>query len=417
MDPITHGIAGALLGKAFFAQGAPNEQRTQIGEQERSTRVATRVAIFAAVLGAVFPDVDTIADVISHDPLAIVRYHRGITHSFFGLPFFALGFAAVTRWVTRRWNIPSPSFAMLALIYGVGILSHILLDGMTSFGTRMLTPFSQRRVAWDWLFIIDLAFTSVILLPQLTAWIYHNREGNVRRAFTMSVLFTIAAVAGWKAARAAGAPFHGWIVAAASAVAAMLFFGPAARDWGFRVSRARWCQAGVVVTLGYLAACGFGHHEAMKRVRSFAQAHHINVVRIGALPVPPSLLDWGGAIRTPDGVYSSRYDLRQAQPAAFHFSPDSPADAFTARALELPEVHLYWNFARFPVIRSVKSGNNHVVVFGENRFAARRKNEPQPFTYGVVFDSTGNVIEKGWIRSGLSVEGQGVAPQSGDTGR
>ena len=134
MDPVTHGIAGALLGKGFFSK-----------RQER-------VAIFAATLGAVFPDVDIFAEAFSRDPLGIVKYHRAITHSFVGLPFFAILLALLTRallrgssgagrafmtWNRRRW-------AMLTLIYGVGIASHILLDGMTSFGTRMWYPISTR---------------------------------------------------------------------------------------------------------------------------------------------------------------------------------------------------------------------------------------------------------------------------------
>lgn len=418
MDPITHGIAGALLGKAFFSKSATSKPQTQYDDERRRACIMTRVAILAATAGAMFPDVDVIADMISHDPLAIVRYHRGITHSFFGLPFFAAGLAALTRWITRRWKIPSPSFGMLTLIYGVGILSHILLDGTTSFGTRMLTPFSQRRVAWDWIFIIDFVFTSLLLLPQLTAWIYHEREKSSRRAVTMWALFSVAAVVAWKVAQAANTPFHVWIVAAASAIAAVLFFGPAVHDWGFSVSRARWCQAGVVVTLLYVGACGLAHHEAMTRVRKFARRNHVKIDRIGALPVPPSLLDWGDAIRTTDGVYASRYDLRQAQPAAFQFAPDSSRDRFMTRALELPGVHLYWNFARFPVIRSLTRGTEHVVIFEEDRFVGRRKNEPQPFTYSVVFDGAGNVVEEGWMRNGMPAsEIQKVKPRNGHTTR
>ena len=67
----TH-LTGALLGKGFFS--------------DRQGRVAT----FAATLGAVFPDIDFVAEVASRDPMAIVKYHRGITHSFVALPFFCL---------------------------------------------------------------------------------------------------------------------------------------------------------------------------------------------------------------------------------------------------------------------------------------------------------------------------------------
>ena len=403
MDPITHGITGALLGKAYFSK--------------RDASV-TRVSIFALTLGAVFPDVDVVADAISRDPLAIVKYHRGITHSFFGLPFFAVGLAALTRWVTRRWKIPSPSFAMLTLIYGAGILSHILLDGMTSFGTRMWTPFSQRRVAWDWLFIIDFTFTSIVLLPQITAWIYRDRAKSRRRATGMWVLFSAAVVGAWEAARAASSPFHVWVGVAASTIAAILFFGPAIRDWGFGASRAAWCQAGVLAMVAYIGACGLAHHRAMRRVEEFAGANRIKVLRIGALPAPPSFLDWGDAIRTTDGVYSSRYDLRDANPPAFRFSADSPPDAFTARALELPEVRLYLNFARFPVMRTFAEKDDHVVVFGENRFVERRNGGPQPFTYSVVFDDAGHVIEQGWLKSAVPSSGtQQAKPRAGDAGQ
>src|SRR5271156_1848890 len=119
MDPVTHGIAGALLGKGYFSKRQG------------------RVAIFAATLGAVFPDVDFFYEILSRDPLAIVKYHRAITHSFVGLPFFA----ALLPW--RRWRVPPrsrnepPSGPLPPLIPGVAIASHILLDGMTSFGTRM----------------------------------------------------------------------------------------------------------------------------------------------------------------------------------------------------------------------------------------------------------------------------------------
>ena len=60
MDTITHGIAGALIGKGYFS--------------ERGGKVAT----FAATLGAVFPDCDVVADILSHDPLAIVKDRKSV---------------------------------------------------------------------------------------------------------------------------------------------------------------------------------------------------------------------------------------------------------------------------------------------------------------------------------------------------
>jgi membrane-bound metal-dependent hydrolase YbcI (DUF457 family) len=391
MDPVTHGIAGALLGKGFFSK-----------RQER-------VAIFAATLGAVFPDVDIFAEAISRDPLSIVKYHRAITHSFVGLPFFAILLAVLTRallpWVQRRWprfhDLESPPLGMLTLIYGVGIASHIVLDGMTSFGTRMWYPISTQRVAWDLLFIIDFSFTAIILAPQVIAWIYRDPGKSRARAWRMWVLFTVGDLLVWMLTRAAAYPFRLWVAGLASVVLAALFFAPAKGGWGFRVTRARWCQAGAFAALVYLFGCSVAHHEALLRAKAFADQNHIDRTRIGALPIPPSWLDWGDAIRSPDGIFESQFDLRTPGPAVFNFIPDSPPNEFIARALELPNVKLYWNFARFPSILSFVEDGHPVVELGENRFQNGSRRGPQPFTYRVVFDEAGNVLEEGWLTNGM----------------
>lgn len=394
MDTITHGIVGGLLGKGYFS--------------ERSGRVAT----FAAVAGAMFPDLDVVEELFSRDPLAIVRYHRGITHSFLALPFFA----AILAWLTRSGfnllkkkfkslsDIESPSGGILFVIYAVAIASHIILDAMTSFGTRIWDPLSQDRVAWDLLFIIDFCFTAIALLPQVVAWIYADRAKARVRAISMWALFTVAAFVVWEIAEAVGFPFHLWIAFFCSGLIAALFFLPAIRNAGFHVTAAHWCQAGTVVMLAYLFACSVAHHQALLRVKNFASSNHVVIDRIAALPLPPSLLDWGGVIRSGDGVYQSRFDLRDSQAPLFSFTADSPPNMFVARAMQRPEVQLYWNFARFPVIRTYSQNGLHYVDFNENRFISRKHQGPAPFSYRIVFNDAGDPIEEGWQASGLDVQ-------------
>ncbi|MGC1130817.1 MAG: metal-dependent hydrolase [Candidatus Acidiferrales bacterium] len=379
MDTITHGIAGALIGKGYFSERAG------------------KVGIFAATLGAMFPDSDFVTYAFSSDPLAIVKYHRGITHSFVAMPVWAALLAAATRWIARRCGYDSPSWTMLTLIYAVGLSSHILLDGLTSFGTRMWTPISQRRVAWDWLFIIDFVFTALLLAPQVAAWVHSRREGHLARAAAMWVLFTLGAVAAWRVTAWANFPFHAWVVVLIGVLFAALFFLPASGGWSFQLRRATWCRAGFWITLAYVIACGFAHHAALAQVKSFAAANNIAADRLAALPLPPSLLDWSGAIRSSDGVYRSRFDLRQPGPPAFEFAADSPRDPFISRALALSDVRLFWNFARFPVIRSAPGDDGtHIVTIGERRSASRDQRNSPPFTLRIVFDSDGNEIEEGW---------------------
>src|SRR5271155_1229993 len=119
MDTITHGIAGALIGKALFG-----------GDELLALRPmnARRVISWSVMIGAIFPDVDTLRDIFSHDELLMITWHRSITHSLLGMPIFALLLATCTRVICRHFKWEAPSFAKLTAIYAVGILSHIFLD-------------------------------------------------------------------------------------------------------------------------------------------------------------------------------------------------------------------------------------------------------------------------------------------------
>src|SRR5581483_3146206 len=118
------------------------------------------------------------------------------------------------------------------------------------FGTRMWTPISQKRVAWDLMFILDFVLSSCVLLPQVLAWVYHEpkMEAARKKAGAMWVLFSAAALVVWGVALEVGYPFHVWIVALVSAILAGLFFLPAFNGWGFGMKRSGWCRAGILVT-------------------------------------------------------------------------------------------------------------------------------------------------------------------------
>ncbi|MFZ0639363.1 MAG: metal-dependent hydrolase [Candidatus Acidiferrales bacterium] len=416
MDPVTHGIAGALIGKAFFANRSSPANRPSFTKDSSST---ARVAIFAATLGAVFPDVDVFADAFTHDPLAIARYHRGFTHSFIGLPIFAAALAWLTRaflsWYAkqrgrREWE--PPSFVFLFAIYAVGIASHIILDGFTSFGTRMLNPFSKDRVAWDLLFIIDFVFTALILAPQLAAWVHQRHEAAKARAATMWGFLSVLTLAAWALARAVDFPFSLRAVIIASAIFAALFFLPIWQGVGARISRAQWCRAGFYISCAYIVACGFAHHTAMSRVRAFASRHHIAADKIGALPLPPSLLDWNGLILTNGGVYQSIFSLRDAGAPEFEFWPDSPANRYTREATKLEPVRTYLWYARFPVMNFAVADEKYLVWYADLRFFSGA-GHAMPFTFYVSVDSEGKMLEYGWLERGQRFPRSGVPSSSG----
>lgn len=402
MDTVTHGIVGALIGKAFFGgkSSPPAEGARRAGDAPEAP-----VAIIAATLGAMFPDIDVFPGLIMKNDLAILEWHRNITHSFVCVPIWAVPMAALTRWVARRLRWPCPSFGALTLIYAVALVSHVFLDLATSFGTMLWAPISYTRAAWDLLVIVDLTFTAIALVPQLAARAYEQPERSFGRALRYWAIFTALALAVHWLTRAVRFPFSRWWVVVVSAVFAAVFLLPAWRGWGLRVRRASWCLAGFGALLAYIGLCGFAHHAVLERTRSFATDRGLRVEAIGALPLPPSAAHWVGLILTPEGVYRAEYNLPGGPTEDVHFYADSAPNAFIERATRLRDAQVYLWFARFPVYRFSEHGEEKIVEISDLRFlsraaaeAARRGRGGGTFTFRVIFDGAGRIVAHGLMR-------------------
>ena len=404
MDTITHGIAGALMGKALF------------GGQDLVTKGAItkqRIVTWSLMLGAIFPDADVFRDMLSKDPMLILTWHRSITHSLLCLPIWAIVLAALTRWLALKRKWETPSFAAIAGIYAVGILSHILLDLVTSFGTMIWSPVQWSRPAWDLIFIIDLTFSGILLLPQLQAWVNADREKAKRRMLFMCAIFLPMPFVVSILLQNVGAPISTLTVVVATILLAGLFLIPTLGDGRWTIAYATWNRGGFVVGCAYLAAAMFAHHAALQRTEQFAAFEHFDVNALGALPLPPSLWHWDGLIRTPHGVYEYRMNLgvkpaferaaANADPAVpdaigYKFFPDARDNRFVEQARQLPEVQKVLWFARFPVVRFHQEGQYAVVEISDMRFPQVRRDRPASFTYRVRLDASGKVVSQGWLK-------------------
>jgi membrane-bound metal-dependent hydrolase YbcI (DUF457 family) len=396
MDTITHGIAGALIGKAVFR-----------GEDMFASRPMNRgrIITWSLMFGAIFPDADVFRDIFSHDRLLVITWHRSITHSLIMLPLWVLLLAWITRafanW--RKWE--APSFLTLFGIYVVGILSHILLDLVTSFGTMIWSPLQWSRPAWDLIFIVDFTLTAILMIPQLLAWVYARPERIRRRAVGMWLVFMPAPFLIARIGEVTGAPISGRAVLGAIMILAALFLLPALLGWGAKIPHDKWNRAGLAAAAIYVACAFYAHNVAFSRIQKFAELDHLQVESIGALPLPPSLLRWDGLVRTQRGVYELRMDLSD-KPSSdtdllaheHHYYPDAPPNSFIEAAKNLPAVQKVLWFSRFPVTRFHKEGEVAVVEISDIRFAQMRRDRAGAFTYRVRFEATGSVISQGWIR-------------------
>jgi hypothetical protein len=115
------------------------------------------------------------------------------------------------------------------------------------------------------------------------------------------------------------------------------------------------------------------------------------------------LWHWDGLVRTQRGVYELRLDLsdkttRDGNVLALEhrYFPDAPPNSYIEAARRLPEVQKVLWFARFPVTRFHKEGEEAVVEVSDLRFARMVSSRPSAFTYLVRFDGNEKVVSQGW---------------------
>lgn len=143
MDPISQGTVGAV-----FAQSVANKNN---------------IAIIGVVgfLAGLAPDLDVFIR-SSTDPVLFLEYHRQFTHSLFFIPFGALIVSVFLFPLVRK----SLSFKATYVASFLGYATHGLLDACTSYGTLLFWPFSNERITWNNISIVDplLTIPAIILL-------------------------------------------------------------------------------------------------------------------------------------------------------------------------------------------------------------------------------------------------------------
>ncbi|ANN67644.1 metal-dependent hydrolase [Bordetella bronchialis] len=170
MDSLTHVVLGgsiqaALLGRA---QGR-------------------KALLYGAVL-ATLPDLDVF--VPYPDPVSLMTFHRGFSHSIFVLT----ALAALLAWlVRRRWPDAPYTGGRLFLALWLVLITHPLLDAMTTYGTQLFWPLPLQPVSISSIFIIDPVFT----LPLLIAFLANLAWGERVRRLRGAALGVAAAYLAW----------------------------------------------------------------------------------------------------------------------------------------------------------------------------------------------------------------------------
>ena len=141
MDPVSQGALGAI-----FAQTISNKKKILIG------------SILGCIAGLA-PDLDIFIR-SSSDPLLKLEYHRQFTHSLVFIPIGALVVAIFTFLFSRKYL----SWKETYFYCFFGYATHGLLDACTSYGTQLFWPFTDERISWNNISVVDPLLTVPVII-------------------------------------------------------------------------------------------------------------------------------------------------------------------------------------------------------------------------------------------------------------
>jgi len=204
MEPVTHILTGACLART--------------GLNRRAAYATLTMAV-----GAEFPDIDTLWSL--RGPVEGFQHHRGITHTFVGVPFEALILVGAV-WGLHRWRVARAArrvaaenaesklthtpirpqrpltvapvrWGLLYLFAVFALLSHLLLDFTNNYGVRPFFPFNDHWYAGSIVFIFDpaifLLLVTALIAPALIRLV--NAEIGARAEVFRGRRWAVAALA------------------------------------------------------------------------------------------------------------------------------------------------------------------------------------------------------------------------------
>lgn len=160
MDSITQAALGAAVGEAVLGKKMGNR------------------ALIAGLLFGTLPDLDVIFNIFL-DNAQRLEFHRGASHS---LLIMVLASVLLAKPLARLWKSDKISPIRAATFVFLAWSTHVLIDCFTVYGTSVLWPFSEQRIAFNNLFIIDPLYTLPLIISLI--WIALLRTKKLQKKRT-----------------------------------------------------------------------------------------------------------------------------------------------------------------------------------------------------------------------------------------
>lgn len=157
MDTLTHTVLGACIGDAVAGK--------KMGKK----------AMLWGALANNLPDIDVVTSLWMNQADGLLA-HRGFTHSILFAVIMTPVLSIYFHRLYKRFNYNLNDWLLL---FGSGLIIHILIDAMTAYGTAWYEPFSHERVSMNLLFVADPIYTLPFLIGAIVLLII--RKGHPRR--------------------------------------------------------------------------------------------------------------------------------------------------------------------------------------------------------------------------------------------
>ena len=137
-------------------------------------KLQNKAFLYGAVLGTI-PDLDILVGKFLSD-VEEVAIHRGLSHSL----LFFMFLSPVLGWLISKIEKEKISFKSASLLAFWCLVTHVILDLFTSWGTQILCPLDY-RFALKTIFVIDPLYTIPLLISLIFVW--KNKDSLIRRKY------------------------------------------------------------------------------------------------------------------------------------------------------------------------------------------------------------------------------------------
>ena len=158
MDSITQAVLGAAVGETVLGK-----------------KIGRKAAILGAI-GGTIPDLDVLLTPFFTE-FQKISIHRGYSHS---ILFCILGAFLLAYLLSKiKWT-EEVAYVRLWLFSFLALFTHVLLDAFTTYGTQLFLPFTDWRVSFDSINIIDPFYTVPLLLGVLGSVFLYQKQDKKR---------------------------------------------------------------------------------------------------------------------------------------------------------------------------------------------------------------------------------------------